>query len=357
MKKMNLTAKFLVMFSFVFLFGVTVFGQNRTEEWFVADKMIDCKGVALQKCLVVREVNSSDWKYFYGTIRGLKFRENYTQRIRVRISPRKNAPQDVSVNDYRLVKTVSRSRTDGNTIDEARNLMQNQKSLDLAERKWTVTEIKGEKIESGIAVLQFNGKDKSFGTKICNGIGGNYELNGLNIKFTGIVGTMMYCGEPLQPIEDKFKKSIEIVTRGEQNGNDLMFFAGNKPVLKLTAETANAMNKPLEETKWALLEIGNEKIQLKGQIPYLQFGDEKKMYSGFSGCNRMFGKYETNENSINFSEGGMTRMACLDSEVQKIETGMTQALGKVNRYEIKNGALSLFDGDKVLLKLMSFTGK
>lgn len=352
MKRNNLTAKFLMSLSFIVLFAVSVFGQSKTEDWFVADKMVNCTGSAPQKCLVVRKTDSPDWMYFYSTIQGFKFRENYTQKIRVRITPRKNAPQDASAFDYRLIKTLSRSKTDGNTLEEAQRQMQNQKPLMLGGRKWMITEIEGTKVEAGKATMQFNEKEKSFGAKICNGMGGNYELSGSNIKFSKMLGTMMYCGEPLQPIEDKFKSAIEKVRRVEQNGNTLTFFAGNKAVLKMTAETDTGINKPLEGTQWLLLEIEGEKIMPKGQTPYLQFDKEKISFAGFGGCNRIFGQYEVIGNKLKFGSVGMTKMACADSQIQIIETRMIEVLRKINRYEIKNDVLNLYENNKILLKLM-----
>lgn len=351
MKKNNLIAKLGIFFSVLMLSAATIFAQSRTEEWFVADKMVDCQGVAPQKCLVVREVNSADWKYFYGTIKGFKFRENFTQKIRVSITPRKNVPADASQFEYKLVKTISRSKTDGNTLEEAMRQMQNQKSLTVG-GKWIITEIEDMKVEAGKATMEFDEKERRFGAKICNGMGGNYEINGANIKFSKMMGTMMFCGEPLQPIEDKFKAVMEKITRGERSGNVLVFFAGDKPVLKLAAEGNLGINKPLEGTKWAVIEIEGAQINPKGEIPYLQLDRENKAFSGSSGCNRVSGKYELDGENLKFGRALMTRRACVDQNSQKIEMGMTQALEKINRFEIKNGVLSLYEGDKVLLKLM-----
>ena len=352
MKSNFFTTKFLVFFALMILFTSAAFGQTKNEEWFVSDKLADCNGGSMQKCLVVREVNSNNWTYFSGTIQDFKFRENYTQKIRVRIKPRKNVPQDASAFEYKLVKTLNRSKTNGNTHAEAMRQLQNQKPLSLG-GKWTITEIEDMKVENGKATIEFNEKEKSFGAKICNGMGGNYELDISKIKFSKTLGTMMYCGEPLQPIEDRFKIALEKITRGERNGDNLIFFAGNRAVMKMKIERNSSSNKMLENTKWALTEISGEKISVKGENPYLQFDKESAGFAGFAGCNRFFGKYEAIGSQLKLSGIGMTKRACVDAEIGKTEMQMVQALGKINRFEIKENSLNLYEGNKILLRFMA----
>lgn len=349
MKPNNLIKKISLVFTTVFLLSLTAFAQtSTTEDWFVADKMVDCRGIVPQKCLVVREANSPDWKYFYTSINGFRFREGFTQKIRVQITPRRNVPADSSALNYRLVRVLSQSRTNGNTLEEALRQIQNQKPL-ILDGKWKITEIDGIKVLTETTSMEFNAREKRFGAKICNGMGGDFEQNGSSLKFSRVIGTMMACPEPVNSDERRFQQSIVKVNRGERNGDNLILFSGNKPLIKLSIEE-NSGGISIEGTKWNLIEIENQKISTKGQLPYLQLDKESLGYAGFAGCNRIFGKYEKNGNSIKFGNGGMTRMACLDAERRNIESKMTSALGRVNRYEIKNGVLTLFLGRNALLK-------
>lgn len=353
MYKAYLTGRFLMFFSLLGLFGATVFGQTvKTEEWFVADKQVECRGVTPQKCLVVRQADSADWKYFYSAIKNFKFRDGYTQKIRVSVAPRRNVPADASALEYRLVKVLSRSKTDGNTVEEAQAQMKNQKPLTFDNRKWVLTEIEGAAVENVKATMEFDEKEKRFGAKICNGMGGSYEQTGANIKFSSVIGTMMACDEPIQSTENRFRRAVEKVTRAARNGDSIVFYNGNQAVLKLSAETNVGINQPLEATKWALLDIEGEPLDLKGEVPYLQLDKEKMTYAGFSGCNGIFGRYETSGvETIKFSGGAMSRRACLSPEAQAAETKISEALRKINRYENKNGVLSLYAGDRLMLKL------
>jgi heat shock protein HslJ len=356
---MNFMTVFGPGFFLVLLCVATGFGQNKTEEWFVADKMVGCAEGASQKCLVVREVKSKEWKYFDGAIRGFRFRDGYTQRIRLRVTPRRNVPaEETPATDYRLLRTVSRSRTDGNTIEEAQRQMQNQTSLMLGGKKWRITEIDGAAVETNQATVEFDAKKKRFGAKICNAMSGNFESNGASLKFSKIIGTMMACQEPLTSTEARFQKAIVKVTRGEQSGDDLVLLAGDSPVMKLTAGSGEdaATAKNLAGGKWTVREIEGEKIAPSDQAPFLQFDQEKMTYAGFSGCNRLMGKYEMNGDALKLGGAAMTRMACLGAERQQLETRMTRSLEMVNRHEIKDGVLRLYEGEKLLLTLAPSEG-
>ncbi len=81
----------------------------------------------------------------------------------------------------------------------------------------------------------------------------------------------------------------------------------------------------------------------------LEFDSKTNGVSGFAGCNRFFGTYSTNGNSISFSELGATRMMCQD-EANKIELKLFQTIAKVNSFELSNGVLSLKNDNRVLIK-------
>lgn len=342
---------------FIAIFSSFAFAQStiKTQDWFIADKMVDCTGVAQQKCLIVRDANSNDWKYFYDQIKGFKFRENYTQKIRVRITPKKNVPADASAFNYRLVRTLRRSKTDGLTLEEAQRGMGNQPlpSASLTKNKWTLIEINETKIEGKNPVLTFNEKNNSFGIRICNGIGGNYTLKGNELKFSKIISTMMACPEPLMGNEIKFNEAIKKVTRFEQTADSLIFLANDTPVLKFVSENqSSSPNVTFENTKWFLTDIGTKKIAPQEPFPYLQFDKEKMSVAGSGGCNRLFGSYKIENQSLSFGAIGMTKMACA-GEKNQIERDFSQALGKVNRFELSGDTLSFFAGETLLLKFTS----
>ena len=84
------------------------------------------------------------------------------------------------------------------------------------------------------------------------------------------------------------------------------------------------------------------KVQLPQQVLILVLTDTNMVY-GFSGCNRLFGKYSTEGNTFKFSFLGGTRMSCQD---MRIEQAFLKTLGQMTIYSIKNKELKLTDKDK-----------
>jgi len=80
----------------------------------------------------------------------------------------------------------------------------------------------------------------------------------------------------------------------------------------------------------------------------LEFDSKTNKISGFAGCNRFFGTYSIQENSISFSELGATMMVC-EEEANTIERTMFQTMAKINAYELSEGQLMLKQGDDTLI--------
>ena len=104
-----------------FLVNANAADINNTEEWLIADRQVDCTGAFPQKCFLVKEANNGNWAYFYDSIEGFSFKENFTQKIQVEISKKKDIhiPADSSANKYNLVRVLNSTKTDGKTTNEA----------------------------------------------------------------------------------------------------------------------------------------------------------------------------------------------------------------------------------------------
>ncbi len=81
----------------------------------------------------------------------------------------------------------------------------------------------------------------------------------------------------------------------------------------------------------------------------LKFDDTEKKISGFSGCNRFFGKYTSDEKSINIGNLASTKMMCQEDE-NIIESLVLDFLSKTNNFLIENNTLVLKKDDKILLE-------
>ncbi len=80
----------------------------------------------------------------------------------------------------------------------------------------------------------------------------------------------------------------------------------------------------------------------------IEFDAETNKVSGFSGCNRFFGNFKTEGNTISFNQLASTKKLCRD-ENNAVESKMMAALGKVNTFEFKDEQLLLKNDDQVLI--------
>lgn len=100
----------------------------------------------------------------------------------------------------------------------------------------------------------------------------------------------------------------------------------------------------LTANKWQLKEmsVGNKKAVLPERVPSVEFADSNAMY-GFSGCNRFFGKYTTEGNTIKIEPGGSTMMACPNLQ---FEDQFMKVFAQMTSYSITNKELKLTDKAK-----------
>ena len=67
-------------------------------------------------------------------------------------------------------------------------------------------------------------------------------------------------------------------------------------------------------------------------VPTLKFDKRTNGVSGFAGCNRFFGTYKKEGNSITFSQLGSTKMMCQE-DANQIENKFLSALNEANQIE------------------------
>jgi heat shock protein HslJ len=110
-----------------------------------------------------------------------------------------------------------------------------------------------------------------------------------------------------------------------------------------TAQT----NSELAGKPWKLTEVNGVAVT-RGNAN-LQFDADTNKYHGSSGCNFIGGNYKIEGTHIRFSQGVITRRACLDAEVQKTETEFMRAFYEITDFKIEGEVLRLYKGDQLLL--------
>ncbi|MGQ0713772.1 MAG: META domain-containing protein [Gemmatimonadaceae bacterium] len=103
---------------------------------------------------------------------------------------------------------------------------------------------------------------------------------------------------------------------------------------------------------WRLVELEGQ-LSLQGggtREPHLRFTEDR--VNGATGCNSLGGSYEVTGARLRFGSLATTRMACVEEERMRQETGFTRALERVERFVIRGDRLTLFQGDVVLARFV-----
>jgi heat shock protein HslJ len=111
------------------------------------------------------------------------------------------------------------------------------------------------------------------------------------------------------------------------------------------SEVKQAADVTLANTHWRLTQLGGvviENSQPDGDI-YFTLQPSSTNVVGFSGCNRMFGRYALDGASLKFDAMGGTKMAC--NGRMDLEQRFLDAFTRVAAWKISNDVLELSDTD------------
>ncbi len=144
-----------------------------------------------------------------------------------------------------------------------------------------------------------------------------------------------------------------ILTGSAPRNADLVLQAvavSSKPAIATVAKPGGPVT--LDGTDWKMTELGGAPVVPSDskREPYLTFRAIKHHVAGTSGCNRLFGTYETGpEQALKMKMGGMTMMACSEPLMTQ-ERNLLDALGTVTNYRLDGEKLELRKGDQVLAR-------
>ncbi len=97
----------LVCMAFLY---VSCTNTTKTEKLVIASEQIDCVGVGLQKCLLIKNEGDKDWQYWYSGIEGFNYERGYEYVIEVRKETIDSPAADQSSLKYIFVKEISKKR-------------------------------------------------------------------------------------------------------------------------------------------------------------------------------------------------------------------------------------------------------
>jgi heat shock protein HslJ len=326
----------LVLVAAMALSACAPFGGAAQKTIYVGPYLVDCTGVAPQKCMLVREDPKDDWTYFYDQIQGFDYEPGHVYELVVQEEEIENPPADASSLQWTLVEVVSKERSlEGTT--------------------WALVSYRdnaGEMVEvlpdsEVTAVFQDGHLGGSAG---CNSYFGRYTRDGSKIAITVGGSTMMFCAPPeLMDQEQDYLSALSQAGFWVVQGDELRLAGTDgKPLLNYAVLQPTA----LMDTNWQLTGYNNGTggfaSTIAGTEITARFGGDGAM-GGSAGCNQYNAPYEISGatptgGSISIGMLATTMMMCGEPEgIMEQEQAYLAALESVTSFEIEGEQLNLYD--------------
>jgi heat shock protein HslJ len=327
----------------------------RTVTMIVGPELVDCTGVAPQKCYQVKAQPGDEWRMFYSPIQGFEYEPGYEYQITVKVESVANPPADASAYSYTLVEVISKtpaSQTGAEpaaTAAPAAATPENKPAASLEGAPWKLvsyadSEGKIQKPLAGTEItIEFRGGNVA-GNSGCNNYMGTYEASGetLSIRLSG--ATMMACPEPVMSQESAYWTALESAGLYRIAGDELQIVtADGKPLLSYVLLQPAA----LSGTNWLVTSYNNGKqalvSPLAGSAITLLFGADG-VASGSTGCNNYSAPYTVEGATLAVGPAAATRMMCAEpAGIMEQEAAYLAALTGAAAFTIQGDELNLLD--------------
>jgi heat shock protein HslJ len=320
---------------------VPIAEQGVEKTIFVGPKLVDCTGVAPQKCMLVKENPEDDYTLFYEQIEGFNYEEGFEYELVVVEQEVEDPPADASSIRWILLEELSKT-----PVESA-----NENQLEWT--NWVMVSYlnqDGEVIKSlpGVHATALFQDGQVNGNASCNNFFGEYEVDGSNITVGPLASTEMLCGGHPRVMDQEMgyllalRGAATYVIEGEQLliANE----AGETVVIFAVAE-----QKSLTGNLWQVISYNNGKEAVVSVIigtELTAFFNEDGQLTGSAGCNNYTAAYEVDGESIAIGPAATTRMMCNEPEgIMEQEMEYLAALEMAASYEFEEDRLILLDAE------------
>lgn len=116
-----------------------------------------------------------------------------------------------------------------------------------------------------------------------------------------------------------------------------------------TAATPAASSRSFQDTDWTLVDLDGSPFETAEgrRAPTLTLAGAGPSATGFAGCNRLTGSYESTGDSLRFGAVATTRMHC--EGAMELEQRYLAALEATRRYRVSESGLELLDAEGAVL--------
>jgi heat shock protein HslJ len=301
---------------------------------YVGPVLVDCEGVASQKCMLVKENPKDDYGLFYDQIEGFEFQEGYDYELVVESTPVEDPSADASSIKWTLVEVVN-------------------KTTSLEGRLW---QLESYRAGDGNVVSVIRGTETTIefrdgqlsGNAGCNGYFGSYEVDDNSLTVGPIGMTEMYCGAPQGVMEQEAAYLAALQSAASYQILDDQLQISNadaETVLTYTAISPAA----LPGTSWTVTSYNNGKQAVVSVIIGTEitasFAEDGKL-TGSAGCNNYTAAYEVDGENITIGPAATTRMMCAEPDgIMEQEAQYLAALETAATYRIQGDRMEMRTAD------------
>jgi putative lipoprotein len=165
-----------------------------------------------------------------------------------------------------------------------------------------------------------DGRVSGFGG--CNRFNGGYTQKGAKVSFTPVMMTMMACAAAnTNQLESALGAALQGDATYVVNGDGLLTLTGANGT-EITAMQAPELK--LAGTSWTVEGMGVVAV-VSGSEPGIAFTVDGQI-NGTTGCNRFFGGYAQDGETVTFTGTGMTKMACMGEGLMAQEAALAAIL-------------------------------
>jgi heat shock protein HslJ len=180
-----------------------------------------------------------------------------------------------------------------------------------------------------------------------NQIGGQYQRAEDSLRFRNLMSTLMGGSESDSEAEQEFSAMLEQVTRFTFADEQLVLWAGDKPVAWFTERKSGPSSfDDVRGVTWELIELKGVAVR-SAEPPTLLF--EEGRVEGYGGVNQMSGSYNQTDSTLTFGPMRSTRRGGSPPAMQ-LESNFGQALSAVDQFNVVDGQLLLLGGGDVVAK-------
>lgn len=112
--------------------------------------------------------------------------------------------------------------------------------------------------------------------------------------------------------------------------------------------SCQAQQVSITQVEWKLTKMDDIDLSALDQPVTFTLDETTHKVSGYAGCNRFFGTYQSNGATLSFSDMGSTKMFCQDR--MSVEDAYFQSLSKVQSFKTEKEKLYFLSEGSVILE-------